>query len=280
MTISGKAKLAGIIGWPVTHSLSPRLHGFWLEEYGVDGAYVPLPVEPKYLEDVMRTLPRMGFRGVNITVPHKQQAMTLVDEVTDIGQRIGAINTVFIGEDGRLTGTNTDGEGFMANLREGATTWSADEGPAVVLGAGGAARAVLVSLIDAGVPEIRLVNRSRDKAEAMAESFAGPIRVFDWNTRNDHVDGANLLVNTTTLGMEGQPPLEVSLAGISATAVVTDLVYAPLETELLAQARKQYLTTVDGLGMLLHQAVTGFEGWFGQRPEVTGRLRNHALKAT
>ena len=279
MTLSGKAKLAGILGWPVSHSLSPRLHGFWLNEYNLDGAYLPLAVAPENLKQVLSALPLMGFQGVNLTVPHKVAALEIVDELTDVARRIGAINTVFINPDGRLTGTNTDGEGFLASLREGASSWQPDEGPAVVLGAGGAARAVLVALIDAGVPNIRLFNRSREKAEALAAALGGPIHVFDWDKRNDHLDGAVLLVNTTTLGMQGQPPLDISLDGLRGTAVVTDLVYAPLQTGLLIQARERYLTTVDGLGMLLHQAVPGFEGWFGRRPEVSARLRTHLLEA-
>ena len=279
MTLSGKAKLAGILGWPVSHSLSPRLHGFWLNEYDLDGAYLPLAVAPENLKQVLSALPLMGFQGVNLRVPHKVAALEIVDELTDVARRIGAINTVFINPDGRLTGTNTDGEGFLASLREGASSWQPDEGPAGVLGAGGAARAVLVALIDAGVPNIRLFNRSREGAEALAAALGGPNHVFDWDNRNDHLDGAVLLVNTTTLGMQGQPPLDISLDGLRATAVVTDLVYAPLQTGLLIQARERYLTTVDGLGMLLHQAVPGFEGWFGRRPEVSARLRTHLLEA-
>lgn len=277
-TISGKAKLAGIVGWPVSHSLSPHLHGFWLREHQVDGAYVPLPVHPDHLEQVLRALPKMGFRGINITVPHKQNALKAIDEVSDVGRRIGAVNTVFVGDDGRLIATNTDGVGFLANLKEGAPHWQPDAGPAVVLGAGGAARAILVSLIDAGVSEIRLLNRTRDRAEEMAEAFGPRIAVQDWEQRSDVLDGAGLLVNTTTLGMSGQPPLDIHLDALPGTAVVTDLVYAPLETALLASARARYLTAVDGLGMLLHQAVPGFEGWFGLRPTVSARLRRYVLE--
>jgi len=277
-TISAKAKLAGIVGWPVSHSLSPRLHGFWLQHHKIDGAYVPLPVHPDNLEQALRALPNMGFRGVNLTVPHKRAAVDVVDEISDIGRRIGAVNTVFIGDGGRLSATNTDGAGFLANLHEGAPNWGADARPAVVLGAGGAARAILVSLIDAGVPEIRLLNRTRARAEEMADAFGPKIKVYDWGDRDNTLDGAGLLVNTTTLGMSGQPPLEIALDALPGTAVVTDLVYAPLETDLLAAARQRYLTAVDGLGMLLHQAVPGFEGWFGVRPEVSSRLRGYVLE--
>jgi len=279
MTLSGSAKLAGVIGWPVAHSLSPRLHGYWLKEYGIDGAYVPLAVERENLRQVLEALPRMGFRGVNLTVPHKEAALDVVDTVTDVAQRIGAVNTIFVGEDGRLTGTNTDGEGFLANLRDGAPQWQPAQGPAVVLGAGGAARAVIVSLIDAGVPEIRLVNRTRERAEAMAAEFGNVVHPLDWETRSTCLRDANVLVNTTTLGMAGQPPLDISLTALPPSAVVNDLVYAPLETELLANAKAQDLTAVDGLGMLLYQAVAGFEGWFGQRPAVTPQLRSHVLEA-
>lgn len=279
MTLSGSAKLAGVIGWPVAHSLSPRLHGYWLNEHGVDGAYVPLAVEPGDLRQVLEALPRMGFRGVNLTLPHKEAALDVVDTLTDVAERIGAVNTIFVGEDGRLTGTNTDGEGFLANLVDGAPQWQPAQGPAVVLGAGGAARAVIVSLIDAGVPEIRLVNRTRERAEALATELGGAVHALDWENRSTCLGDANLLVNTTTLGMAAQPPLDISLTALSPKAVVNDLVYVPLETELLANAKAQDLTTVDGLGMLLYQAVSGFEGWFGQRPAVTPQLRSHVLEA-
>jgi shikimate dehydrogenase len=272
MTVSDQPKLAGVMGWPVSHSLSPRLHGYWLQEHHIAGAYVPLPVKPENLEHALRALPRLGFRGVNLTVPHKEKALRLLDQVSGIATRIGAVNTVFVGEDGTLTGTNTDAGGFLKNLRLNAAAWQASH-PAVVLGAGGAARAVVAALVDAGVSEIRLLNRTRSKADSLAASIAGPITVYEWSERSDTLNGAGLLVNTTTLGMVKQPPLEISVQALPKMAVVNDLVYAPLETALLAEARACQLTPVDGLGMLLHQAAPGFAGWFGVQPDVTEELR-------
>lgn len=276
---SGKARLAGVMGWPVAHSLSPRLQGYWLETYGIDGAYVPLAVKPEDFAEAVRMLPRLGFAGANVTVPHKEAALRAVDEVEDLARRVGAVNTIVVREDGSLYGRNTDGYGFMENLRAGAPAWNATAGPAVVVGAGGAARAIVAALLDAGVPELRLINRTRARAEQLAEEIGGAITVFDWEDRADALDGANLLVNTTTLGMTGHPPLELGLSSLPATAVVTDIVYVPLETPLLAAARERGNATVDGLGMLLHQARPGFAAWFGHEPEVTEDLRTFVLDA-
>ncbi|GAB6052454.1 shikimate dehydrogenase [Magnetospira thiophila] len=277
--ISGRAKLAGVMGWPVGHSLSPRLHGYWLRQRGIDGAYVPLAVRPEDCAQVLRDLPRMGFRGCNVTVPHKETALATVDDLDEQARRIGAVNTVVVGDDGRLLGRNTDAYGFMANLQAAMPKWSAAHGPAVVLGAGGAARAVCVGLLDAGCPEIRLSNRTRARAESLVTALDGPIQVVDWPDRHVALDGAALLVNTTTLGMTGQPPLEISLDALPNTALVTDIVYSPLHTDLLKQAARRGNPWVDGLGMLLHQAVPGFEAWFGQRPQVTEDLRRFMLEA-
>lgn len=279
MTLTGKAKLSGVMGWPVSHSLSPRLHGYWLRELGIDGAYLPLPVSPDNLEHALQALPKLGFAGVNITVPHKEAAVPLMDTVDAIAKRIGAVNTVFVSEDGALSGTNTDAEGFIANVRTGAPEWTPSHGAAAVLGAGGSARAVVAGLLDAGCPSVVLINRTRSKAEHLAEDIGGEVAVHDWSDRNAAMEGAALLVNTTTLGLNGQPPLDISLRALPRDAVVTDLVYAPIETPLLAQASQQGFTVVDGLGMLLHQAVRGFEGWFGKRPQVTQPLRDYCLEA-
>jgi shikimate dehydrogenase len=280
--LSGRAGLAGIMGWPVGHSLSPRLHGFWLRQHRIDGAYVPLAVAPDRLEQALRALPAMGFRGANLTIPHKETALTVVDQVTPAAERIGAVNTVIVGPDG-LLGDNTDGYGFMASLAAGAPDWRASDGPAVLLGAGGAARAIAVALIDAGAPELRLVNRTRARAETLAEQLADPARergtvltVLRWHDQ-DALFGASLLVNTTSLGMTGQPPLEVDLAPLPAQALVTDIVYSPLETGLLAAARARGHPVFDGLGMLLHQARPGFRAWFGVDPEVSDALRATVL---
>lgn len=277
MTITGKAKLAGVIGWPVAHSLSPVLHGHWLETLGIDGVYVPLPVAPEDFAQVAAALPKMGFQGVNVTVPHKEAALAAVDEADALARRIGAVNTIIVGEDGRLFGTNTDGFGFLENLKDGAPAWNPDAGPAVVFGAGGAARAVIVALIDAGVPEIRLLNRTRERAERLAAELGGPIAVGDWDDRAARLADANLLVNTTTQGMTGKGALEIDLSALPVTALVNDIVYVPLETDLLAAARARGNPVVDGLGMLLHQARPGFEAWFGQAPQVTADLRLHIL---
>ena len=277
MIVTGRAELAGVLGWPVSHSRSPRLHGFWLERLGIDGAYLPLPVAPENLEQVVRALPRMGFKGANVTVPHKEAVMGLVDHLEPLARRIGAVNTLVARDDGSLEGRNTDAHGFYENLRQGCPAWVPTAGPAVVIGAGGAARAVVAALTDAGVPEIRLANRSRDRAEALAADLGGPVNVVDWAERAESLEGCALLVNTTTLGMTGQSNLELNLSVLPPTALVNDVVYVPLETDLLARARARGNEVVDGLGMLLHQAVPGFEAWFGVRPQVTDELRAFVL---
>ncbi|HET9149857.1 MAG TPA: shikimate dehydrogenase [Alphaproteobacteria bacterium] len=273
MSLTGRARLAGVIGWPIEHSRSPRLHGYWLERYRIDGAYVPLAVPPAHVAQALRMLALIGFRGVNVTVPHKEAALAAVDVIDPTARRIGAVNTVAMESDGTLTGFNTDGDGFLTYLRAKAPAWRADARPAVVVGAGGAARAVVAALLDAGVPELRLVNRTRERAEEIAVSLADKtIRVEPWVARNAALDGAGLLVNTTTLGMTGQPALPVSLEALPADACVFDCVYAPLETPLLKVARARGLTGVDGLGMLIHQARPGFARWFGVEPEIDERL--------
>lgn len=275
MTLSGKTK-AGILGWPVGHSRSPRLHGYWLEKLGIDGTYELLPVKPEDFESVFRALPSMGFVGANVTVPHKEQALILADEVEEWAKRIGAVNTLVVRPDGSILGLNTDAFGFMQNLLETQpTTLGYLNRPAVVLGAGGAARAVIAALVDAGVPEIRLVNRNLERAEKLAADMGGPLRVQGW----DRLDlaGAGLLVNTTSLGMSGQPPLDLDLSALPQDAVVNDIVYTPLMTDLLLRAQARGNPVVDGLGMLLWQAVRGFTLWFGQKPEVTPELRHFML---
>lgn len=277
MTISGKARLAGVIGWPVAHSRSPALHGHWLARYRIDGAYVPLAVPPDRLETALRALPALGFSGVNVTVPHKEAVRRLVDRCDTGAARIGAVNTVVIGPDGRLEGRNTDGFGFLENLAGGYPGWRGDAGPAVVIGAGGAARAILAALVEAGAPEIRLVNRTPERAAVLATEFGPPLRTIAWTERTAALAGAALLVNTTTQGMDGQPPLDLDLAGLPPGAVVSDIVYTPLRTPLLAAAAARGNPVVDGLGMLLHQARPGFEAWFGVRPTVDEALRAAVL---
>ena len=277
MVLSGKATLAGVMGWPVGHSLSPRLHGYWLDRYKIDGAYIPLAVAPKDFAKAVRMLPRLGFAGVNVTLPHKEAAMRVADHVTPAARRMGAVNTVVVQADGTLRGDNTDGFGFLENLAAAHPDWRADRGPAVVLGAGGAARALCATLLEAGAPEVRLINRTEARAMAVARAIGAGVRVFAWADTLIGLAGAALLINTTTLGMKGNPELSIDLAALPITAVVTDAVYVPLETALLKSARNRGNPVVDGLGMLLHQARPGFRAWFGREPEVTEALRSFVL---
>jgi shikimate dehydrogenase len=266
---------AGVIGWPVRHSLSPLIHRFWLDELGLDGAYEAVVVPPDWLASMVDGFRLGRWRGFNVTIPHKETIIPLMDRVDPAARLIGAVNTVVAVADGVLEGRNTDAPGFMASLKAGAEI---DPGrPAILLGAGGAARAILATLNDAGFQEIRLVNRDRARAEALAEAF--PAVVGNWDDRSRLLDGAGLLVNATSLGMVGQPPLELDLGRLPKTAVVTDIVYRPLMTDLLVKASARGNPVVDGLGMLLYQAVEGFAAWFGATPKVTPALRTHVLAA-
>ncbi|WP_159347896.1 shikimate dehydrogenase [Roseomonas harenae] len=270
-TLTGKTRLAGVLGWPVAHSRSPRLHGFWLARHGIDGAFVPLPVQPADFAQAIRSVAALGFRGANVTIPHKEAALAVCDWVEDEARRIGAVNTLVF-RDGRIEGWNTDGWGFLESLREQAPLFHVKQGPAVLLGAGGGARAVAHALLAAGCPRLTLVNRNPARAEALARDLAAhgaPVEV----AASPPLEGAALLVNTTSQGMQGQPPLAIDLAPLPPGAVVADIVYVPLETPLLAAARARGLPAVDGLGMLLHQGRRGFEAWFGEMPEVTPELR-------
>ena len=280
MRITGRTRLAGIMGWPVGHSRSPALHNFWLDENGIDGAYIPLPVRPEDLEQALRALPMLGFRGCNLTIPHKEMALSIVDRVDPSARQIGAMNTVIVAPDGSLSGSNTDVYGFRENLRDAAPDWHPTGGPAVVLGAGGAARAVVAALIGMGVAELRLVNRTLARAERVAEALASPsvrITIHPWEARESALGDAGLLVNSTSLGMVGEPELAIDLSRLPSSAVVVDLVYVPLETGLLAAARRRGNRCVDGLGMLLHQGRPGFEAWFGTPARVTRELRAAVL---
>ncbi len=277
-TLTGKTRIAGVFGWPVDHSRSPRLHGYWLRQFGIDGAYIPFATHPAKLEQAVRALPALGFRGGNVTLPHKERALALVDEATPVARRVGAVNTLVVREDATILGDNTDGYGFLAHLAATQLGWRGADGPACVLGAGGAARAVVVALLEAGVPEINLVNRTTRRAEEIAASVgAGGIRVLPWEARAAALNDVALLVNSTNLGMAGQPPLELDLGTLPTEAVVYDIVYVPLMTELLKAARQRGNKVVDGVGMLLHQARPGFAAWFGQDPPVTPALRAFVL---
>ena len=276
-TLTGKSAIAGVFGWPISHSRSPRLHGYWLRKYGIDGAYVPFATHPAKLEPAIRALPALGFRGGNITLPHKERALDLVDEATALARRIGAVNTLLVREDGSILGDNTDGYGFLAHLIASKPDWNAAAGPAVVLGAGGASRAVVVALLEAGVPALRLVNRTTRRAEELAAAIGGKIEVVAWEDRAAALKDASLLVNTTNLGQAGQAPLELALDTLPIAALVYDIVYVPLLTELLKAAQARGNAIVDGIGMLLHQARPGFAAWFGREPEVTPELRSFVL---
>lgn len=272
-----KIPLAGVIGSPISHSRSPALHKHWLKTYNVPGDYIPMHVETADLEAVLRTLPKAGFVGVNITIPHKEKALEIADLITDRATLIGAANTLIFRNDGKIHADNTDGYGFLENLRTGAPDWQPSVGPAAVLGAGGAARAVIVALLDAGVPEILLSNRTRARAEKLQSDFGKRITVVDWVQAGNAIDDASLVVNTSSLGMVGKPEMRVPLDGLKPQTVVTDLVYTPLKTHLIQTAEAKGCVTVDGLGMLLHQGVPGFERWFGPRPEVTQATRHAVL---
>lgn len=269
--------LAGVIGSPVAHSKSPQLHRHWLASFGLRGFYIPMDVAHQDLEQVIRTLPKMGFVGVNVTVPHKEAVMSIADNITDRATLIGAANTLIFRKDGKIHADNTDGYGFIENLRTGAPNWDPKSGPALVLGAGGAARAVVASLLDAGVPEIMLTNRTRVRAEKLKDDLGRRVRVIDWVQAGNAIEDAVLVVNTTSLGMTGKPDLRVPLDGLTSRMTVTDLVYSPLKTGLLSAAEEAGCTTVDGLGMLLHQAVPAFERWFGIRPTVDDATRAAVL---
>ena len=277
--MSDRIPLAGVIGNPVSHSLSPRLHGHWLRTYGVTGHYVPLEVSQDDLEEAIAMLPRLGFVGVNVTIPHKERVLAMAHSITDRAALIGAANTLIFRKDGRIHADNTDGTGFLANLRQAVPDWRPDAGPAAVFGAGGAARAVVAALLDAGVPQIMIANRTRARAEALRGDFGPRLTVHDWVGAANMLDEALTVVNTTSLGMVGKPAFKVPLDGLQPEAVVADLVYTPLRTGLLERAREMGCRTVDGLGMLIHQAAPGFERWFGVRPEVDEKTRAVILGA-
>ncbi len=269
--------LAGVIGSPVAHSLSPRLHRHWLRVNALPGHYIPMDVAQDDLVDALRVLPKLGFAGVNVTIPHKVAVLGAADLVSDRAALIGAANTLTFQADGKLYADNTDGQGFLDSLKAGAPEWQPENGPAAVFGAGGAARAVITTLLSVGVPEIRLTNRTRGRADALKTEFGNRIEVCDWVQAGNAIDGAVLLVNTTALGMTGKPEFRVPLDGLAPGMTVIDLVYAPLETRLLTAARAAGATAVDGLGMLLHQGAPGFERWFGVRPKVDEATRRAVL---
>jgi shikimate dehydrogenase len=273
MTPPERFLLAGVMGFPVMHSRSPKLHNYWLAHHGMTGTYLPLAVDAQGLRAALRALAPLGFSGCNLTIPHKEAALAVVDEVDPLARRIGAINCVIVRADGSLQGQNHDAFGYIESVRETSSGWRADRGPIVVIGAGGGARAVLVSLIDEGAREIRLVNRTPERAKALERELGGPIEALDWDDRRAALDGAAMLVNTTSRGMAGEPALDLPLDALPVSALVSDIVYIPRETPLLAAARMRGNPVVNGLGMLLHQARPAFNAWFGVMPEVTPELR-------
>jgi len=273
MTHPDRFLLAGVMGWPVMHSRSPMFHNYWFTKHGLVGAYVPLAIRPEGLASALHALHPLGFSGCNLTIPHKQEAMKIVDEVDALAKSIGAISCVVVHPDGSLTGTNNDCYGFINSVKHEQPGWRADAGPVVVIGAGGGSRAVCYGLAREGAKEIRLVNRSLDRARTVAAELGGPIRALSWEERNDALEGAAMVVNTTSCGMVGQPALDIGLDRLPKTALAADIIYIPLETPFLAAARKRGNRTINGLGMLLNQGRPAWKAWFGIEPEVTPELR-------
>jgi|TARA_B110000438_G_C15771384_1_gene632066 shikimate dehydrogenase len=270
-------KKAGVIGWPVSHSLSPRLHGFWLKKYSINGSYNAIEINPNNLEKFIKDLSFNGFTGLNVTVPYKETVAKLVHVLDENSCRLGAVNTLVVGSDNLIYGSNTDGFGFMQNLIANAPQWKSKNSVAVVLGAGGAAKSIISSLINSGISEIRLTNRTYDEAISLKNNMGSSIKVFKWKNRSNILNDIELLVNTTTLGMIGKPPLDIDLNGLPSKAVVMDIVYSPLITPLLEEAKYRSNPVINGIGMLLHQARPGFHQWFGLKPEVTKELENYVL---
>jgi shikimate dehydrogenase len=265
-------KRACVIGWPVGHSRSPLIHNYWLRQHGIEGNYEKRPVRPDDVVHFVSTLHMQGLIGCNVTLPYKETAYAVAAEKRPAARAVGAANTLWLNE-GKLVADNTDGAGFMAHLRASAPRYDPKTHAVSVLGAGGGARAIINALLDAGVPEVRVFNRSRARTDSLAAHFGDRLKAFDWSERTDRSWGVGALINATSLGMQGAPPLEMDLTVLDQDCIVADIVYVPLVTPLLAAARERGLTTVDGLGMLMHQAVLGFEHWFGVRPQVTDELR-------
>jgi shikimate dehydrogenase len=271
--------IAGLLGWPVAHSRSPVIHNHWLQKYGIPGRYLLFGVPPERLEAAVRGLSALGLRGCNVTTPHKQAIFPLLDRVDSLARTIGAVNTVVVERDGSLTGFNNDGNGFIQSLRDADPTWSPGSGPILVLGAGGASRAVVASLAAQGAKDIRVTNRTREKAQQIADAVGPVVTVVPWEQRTDALDGIAMLANATSLGMTGKGALDMPLDRLPRHALVGDLIYIPPETALLAAARARGNTTVNGLGLLLNQARPAFNAWFGVMPEITPELLQ-AIQAT
>lgn len=271
--------MAAVMGWPVMHSLSPLMHNTWMEQEGLKGTYVPLAIEPGTLKPALRALHPLGFAGCNLTIPHKLDAMTIVDEVDEVARKIGAMSCVVVREDGSLFGTNNDWLGFVGNLKQFFPDFRADTGPVTVIGAGGGGRAVCYAMLDQGASEIRLVNRTPEEPALIADEFGGPITPVSWDERHDALDGAVMVVNATSLGMKGEPALDIKLDALPVSALAVDIIYTPLETPFLADARMRGNPTLNGLGMLLHQGPAAWKRWFGIEPAITDALRQRMEQA-
>ena len=277
ITIYDNPLLAGIIGNPISHSKSPKLHNYWLNKYGIDGYYIPVGVHPNKLKPTIDSLITLGFRGINVTMPHKSSVLTFADTITDRASVIGAANTLYFSTTGKVTADNTDGYGFIKNIYHHFENWNPRVGDAVVFGAGGAAKAIVYALLAEGVPKVKILNRTKIKAELIAEHFGHKVEVFDWYSYGEALHGAKTIVNTTSLGMVNQPQFKPSFETVSSNALVADLVYNPLETDFLRLAKQSGCQTVDGLGMLLFQAELGFSNWFNLMPEIDNELKSYML---
>lgn len=274
MAAPDRFHMAGVMGWPVMHSRSPLMHNYWFAQQGLAGTYVPLAIAPEMLEPALRALHPFGFSGCNLTIPHKQEAMRILDRVDEVAHKIGAVSCVVVEKDGSLSGTNNDWLGFLGNLKQQAPDWRADAGPALVIGGGGGARAICYALMQDGATDIRLVNRTAERAETLAADLGGPITVLPWEARHDALEGTATVVNTTSQGMVGQAALYLRLDALPRSALVSDIIYTPLASPLLAAAALRGNQTVNGLGMLLHQGVPAWQKWFGLTPEVTPELQS------
>lgn len=273
MTDTDRHLLAGVMGWPVMHSRSPLMHNYWINELGLAGSYVLLPIAPEKLGDALRALHALSFAGCNLTIPHKQEAMKIVDEVDEVAKLIGAISCVVVRPDGSLFGTNNDWRGYLGSLHQEQPDWRADAGPVTVIGAGGGSRAICYALLQDGAKEIRLVNRTFERAATIAAELGGPITPLRWEERHDALDGVAMAVNTTSQGMVGEPALDIRLDKLPQTALASDIIYVPLETPFLAAARERGNRTINGAGMLLHQGRPAWKLWFDIEPVVTPELR-------
>ena len=270
--------VAAVIGHPVNHSRSPRMHNFWLAHFGLEGYYIPLDIDPKKFERSIRNLPELGLIGANITIPYKEKVLKIADKISDRAALVGAANTLTFLPNGGVYADNTDGYGFLQNIKSKYKDWSAREGISVVFGAGGASRAILAALIEDGASDIILANRTRSRADQLRSDFGAKIKVVEWMKVQNYLSEASTIINTTSLGMVGKTDLPIPLNALKKNTLVTDIVYTPIETHLLATAAKMGCRTVDGLGMLIHQAIPGFERWFGIKPGDSQALRELLIK--